>query len=68
VFRYLDEAERLARTLDDQRRLGWVSVYMSHYFWITGESTEASAFGERARTIAETLGDFSRRRNLRHGG
>jgi class 3 adenylate cyclase/tetratricopeptide (TPR) repeat protein len=59
VFRYLDEAERLARTLDDQRRLGWVSVYMSHYFWITGESTEASAFGERARTIAETLGDFS---------
>jgi class 3 adenylate cyclase/tetratricopeptide (TPR) repeat protein len=58
VFRYLDEAERLARTLDDQRRVGWVSVYMSHYFWITGESTEALAVGESARIIAETLGDF----------
>jgi class 3 adenylate cyclase/tetratricopeptide (TPR) repeat protein len=58
VFRDLEEAERLARTLDDQRRVGWVSVYMSHYFWITGESTEALAFGERARTIAETLADF----------
>jgi len=59
VFRYLTEAERLARTLDDQRRLGWVSVYMSHYFWIASESTDASAFGESARAIAETLGDLS---------
>ncbi|MFQ5831014.1 MAG: AAA family ATPase, partial [Candidatus Methylomirabilia bacterium] len=58
VFGYLREAERLARTLDDPRRLGWVSVYMSHYFWVMGHPTEARPFAERAQAIAEALGDF----------
>ncbi len=58
VVGYLQEAEGLARTLDDQRRLGWVSYYMSHNFLITGYPTEARAFGENARTIAEALRDF----------
>jgi len=55
---YLREAEVLARKLDDQRRLGWTSIYMCHYLWMTGSSREALAFGESAHAIAETLGDF----------
>ena len=55
---YLREAEVLARRLDDQQRLGWTSVYLCHYLWMTGCSREARAFGEGAHAIAETLGDF----------
>jgi class 3 adenylate cyclase/tetratricopeptide (TPR) repeat protein len=54
---YLREAEGLARTLDDPCRLAWVWVYMSHYFWFTGQSAEARTFGQNAHAIAETLGD-----------
>ncbi len=57
IVGYLREAERLAKTLDDQRRLGWVSAYMSQYLLTTGSWTEARTFGESARSIAETLGD-----------
>jgi predicted ATPase len=32
----LRDAGRLAKALDDPRRLGWVSVYMSQYLWVTG--------------------------------
>jgi len=58
VFGYVREAERLARALEDDRRLGWVSAYMGHYLWWTGHSTEARASAQRAQTIAETAGDF----------
>ena len=38
---YLQEAEGLARTLDDPRRLGWVSAYMSgHHLHTGGHVTE----------------------------
>jgi len=55
---YLREAEVLAKKLDDQRRLGWTSVYLCHYFWMTGCSREARTFGQSAYAIAERLGDF----------
>src|SRR6266481_1427650 len=55
---YLREAERLAQTLDDQQRLGWLSVYMSGHLWQTGDTTEALACGERAKVIAERLSDL----------
>ena len=55
---YLREAEGLARTLDDQRRLGWVSVYMGHLLWSTGHSTDARTFVQSAEAIAQTLQDF----------
>ena len=32
----LHEAERLARTLDDRRRLGWISVYLGLSGWCDG--------------------------------
>ena len=57
IVGYLREAESLARTLDDQRRLGQLSVYMCHNLWITGHPTEALAFGQNAQAIAESLGD-----------
>jgi len=57
IVGYLREAEDLARKLGDQRRLGWVSVYMSHSFLITGYPTEARTAGQRAQAIAEMLAD-----------
>ncbi|MFQ5830398.1 MAG: AAA family ATPase [Candidatus Methylomirabilia bacterium] len=57
VLGYLREAETLAKTINDQRRLGWALVSMSHYFSLTGHPAHAREFGERAHVIAETLGD-----------
>ena len=57
IFGCLREAEGLARTLDDQRRLGQLSVYMCHNLWMTGHPTEALGFGQSAQAIAESLGD-----------
>jgi len=54
---HLREADTLARTLADQRRLGWVSVYMAYFLWVTGRSAEARAAAQSAQAIAETLGD-----------
>jgi class 3 adenylate cyclase/tetratricopeptide (TPR) repeat protein len=54
---HLREADTLARTLADQRRLGWVSVYMAYFLWVTGRSTEARATAQSAQAIAETLGE-----------
>jgi tetratricopeptide (TPR) repeat protein len=58
VWRYLQEAEGLARTLDDPRRLGWVSAYMSgHHVHTGGHVTEVRTFAQRVEAIAERLGD-----------
>ena len=43
----LREAETLARTLDDQRRLGWVSAYMSGHHVHTGGATDVRTFAQR---------------------
>jgi tetratricopeptide (TPR) repeat protein len=56
---YLREAEALARTLDDQRRLGWVSAYVCSYHLVTGShATEVRTFAQRVEAIADTLGDM----------
>jgi tetratricopeptide (TPR) repeat protein len=57
IFGCLREAEGLARTLGDQRRLGQMSVYMCDNLRMTGQPTEALAFGQSAQAIAESLGD-----------
>jgi class 3 adenylate cyclase/tetratricopeptide (TPR) repeat protein len=55
---YLREAEALARTLDDQRRLGWVLVYMcSHHVMTGGHATDMRTFAQRVEAIGITLGD-----------
>jgi len=57
IFGCLREAEGLARTLDDQQRLGQLSVYLCQNLGITGRPTEARAFGQNAQAIAESLRD-----------
>jgi tetratricopeptide (TPR) repeat protein len=48
AWEYLQEAEGLARTLDDPRRLGWVSAYMSGHHVHTGAHlTEVQRFAQR---------------------
>jgi class 3 adenylate cyclase/tetratricopeptide (TPR) repeat protein len=55
---YLREAEALARTLDDQRRLGWVSAYMSgSHVGTGGHATDVRTFAQRVEVIGETLSD-----------
>jgi class 3 adenylate cyclase/tetratricopeptide (TPR) repeat protein len=58
VLGYLREAEGLAGTLDDPRRLGWVSAYMSgHHVHAGGHVAEVRTLAQRVEAIAETLGD-----------
>ena len=57
IFGCLREAEILARTLDDQLRLGQLSVYMCHNFYVSGHPKEALAFGQNAQAIGDSLGD-----------
>jgi tetratricopeptide (TPR) repeat protein len=57
IVAYLREAERLARTLGDERRLGQLSVHMCHMLVLAGHPTEAIAFGQNARALSESLGD-----------
>jgi tetratricopeptide (TPR) repeat protein len=57
ISEHLREAERLAETLGDPRRLGWVSVLLSQHAWGQGQPAEAFTFASRAHAIAESLGD-----------
>jgi class 3 adenylate cyclase/tetratricopeptide (TPR) repeat protein len=59
LFPSLREAERLARTLGDQRRLGWVLVYMGHYLLVTGDWSQARACAENAEKIGTSFGDVT---------
>jgi len=62
VRQYLEEAEGLARTLDDSRRLGWVSAYMSgHHLHTGGHVSEVRAFAHTVEAIAERLDDAALR-------
>jgi len=56
---YLREAEPLAEAAGDQRRLGWISAYMSYCLGMVGSMEHAIAVGQRAQAIAETLGDVA---------
>jgi tetratricopeptide (TPR) repeat protein len=53
----LRRAEALAKTLGDQRRLGWVYASMNNHFWVMGEVERAIDYGQRALILADTLGD-----------
>jgi tetratricopeptide (TPR) repeat protein len=56
---YLREAELLATTLDDQRRLGWVSAYMcSHHIVTGGHMSEVRTFAQKVEAIGEALSDL----------
>ena len=53
----LQEAEALAIALDDQRRLGQVSVQMAQHYWQSGDYHRAVAAGQRGLAIGGTIGD-----------
>jgi len=59
IFDYLQEAETVATTLDDPRRLGRVCVYVTSYFREIGEYDRAIDSGRRALSIAEAMGDLA---------
>ena len=59
IFDYLCDAETLAETLGDQRRLGRASAQMINYFWVRGDYDRALASGQRARAIAAAFGELA---------
>jgi tetratricopeptide (TPR) repeat protein len=57
VLAYLREAEALAAALDDPRRLGQVSGFLSIQFWQRGAYDQAIAAAQRALALATVSGD-----------
>ena len=57
ILAYLREAESLAEALDDPRRLGQVSVFLSQHFFRMGAYDQAIAAGQRALALAMASGD-----------
>ena len=54
----LREAEALARTLGDQRRLGEAAAYLTDYFRLMGDQDRAIEYGHQALEIADSVDDF----------
>jgi tetratricopeptide (TPR) repeat protein len=59
VLDCLREAEALAQTLEDQRRLRRVSAYMTNHFWRMGDLDRSMEIGQRALALATASGDFA---------
>ena len=57
LFSSLREAERLAQTLGDQRRLGWVWAFMGQHLVVTRDSGHARPYAQKARDIGASVGD-----------
>jgi tetratricopeptide (TPR) repeat protein len=53
----LREAESLAKALDDPRRLGQISGFLSFHFFARGAYKQAITTGQRALTLATAGGD-----------
>jgi tetratricopeptide (TPR) repeat protein len=65
IRRDLTEAEALATSLGDQRRLAWVWTYMTITHLFEGDPARALAVGERALALAEEVGDVGLRASAR---
>jgi tetratricopeptide (TPR) repeat protein len=59
IFTYMREAETLAETLDDQKRLGYACSYLTTHYFVAGDYEHARTAGERALAVTTTLGDVS---------
>ena len=57
ILACLRDAEAEVRELDDPRRLGQFHMHMCQMLNLTGHPVESVAFGEKARTVIEPLGD-----------
>jgi transcriptional regulator with AAA-type ATPase domain/tetratricopeptide (TPR) repeat protein len=65
ISRYLGEAETLATSLGDRRRLAWVWTYMTIARLFDGDTAGAIAVGERGLALAEDVGDVGLRASSR---
>jgi tetratricopeptide (TPR) repeat protein len=59
IVEHLRQAQTLAETLDEQKRLGWVLSYLLQYYRNTGDQARAKEAGLRAVAVGEKLGDFA---------
>src|SRR5262249_16473724 len=57
ILALLCEAETLAEALDDPRRLGQVSIFLSRHSYFMGAHDQALAAGQRALALATASGD-----------
>jgi DNA-binding SARP family transcriptional activator len=57
IARCLSDAEQLAISLEDRKRLGRITAFMSVLRWVTGDAAAARLFGQRARDLAVSLED-----------
>jgi transcriptional regulator with AAA-type ATPase domain/tetratricopeptide (TPR) repeat protein len=58
IFQHLREARDVAHGLDDPRRVARVEAYLTDYYRLAGDHERARESGERALTIADSLGDL----------
>src|SRR5713101_7947820 len=61
VFDYLCEGKILAEQIGDQRRLGWISAFMTFHFWRSSDLDSAVQSGHRGLAAATVCGDFALR-------
>jgi tetratricopeptide (TPR) repeat protein len=57
ILELLREAESLAAALNDPRRLGRISGYLSRHYYLIGSPDQAVAAAERTRALATTDGE-----------
>ena len=54
----LREAEDLARTVTDERRIGLISMHSAHHFWAVGDHDQAIASAESALELLTSINDI----------
>jgi tetratricopeptide (TPR) repeat protein len=59
ILDHLRVAATLAETIQDQPRLGWVTIYMTSCYYNLGQPENAVETGQRALTMAQALGDIA---------
>jgi tetratricopeptide (TPR) repeat protein len=59
ILDHLRVAATLAEAVQDQQRLGWVTIYMTSCFYNMGQSENAVRTGQRALTMALCLEDVA---------
>jgi class 3 adenylate cyclase/tetratricopeptide (TPR) repeat protein len=59
ILEHLRVAATLAEAVQDQSRLGWVTMYMTSCFYNMGQADHAVSTGQRALTMAMSLRDVA---------
>ena len=59
IFDHLCKAEALADRIGDQRRIGWISAFLTFHFWLSSDLDRAVEAGHRALAVAQAHSDFT---------